>query len=395
MKTKMIPLFLLILLSITSVFAQSSSTRIIANNTEISDNLDLRAVASIFGDSNTLQDFERRLNDPKLQISNLDLNNDNQVDYLRVIETIQNNVHIIVIQSVLGRNTYQDIATIEIQRDRYNKVYVQVVGDTYMYGNNYIYEPVYVSTPIVYASFWSGNYRPYCSAWNWGLYPSYYYTWTPYPVFRYRNHVGLCININNYYNYVNYRRSEVAYNAYSYHRCNGYESQYPDRSFAYRNGNYANRYELDQHRNIRTVGTRDEMVASTPRNHNYTNDSPRGNTNTRVDLPRNLNDSNPRDAYNTRTDSPRNIETSDYSSPRNSQPRTNNSVFELPRNERNQDASPRRFSSTTSETPRFFEPRGGNERSFESPRNSNSGGYSGSRDGISNGGRLIGNNRRS
>jgi hypothetical protein len=62
-------------------------------NSEISDNLDLRAVASIFGDSRNLQDFERRLND-ELQISNLDLNNDNEVDYLRVIETVENRTHV-------------------------------------------------------------------------------------------------------------------------------------------------------------------------------------------------------------------------------------------------------------------------------------------------------------
>jgi cystathionine beta-lyase family protein involved in aluminum resistance len=73
-------------------------------NSEISDNLDLRAVASIFGDSRNLQDFERRLNDPELQISNLDLNNDNEVDYLRVIETVENRTHVIIIQSILDND---------------------------------------------------------------------------------------------------------------------------------------------------------------------------------------------------------------------------------------------------------------------------------------------------
>jgi hypothetical protein len=36
-----------------------------------------------------LDDDERRLNDPKAQISNSDLNNDNQVDYLRVVESVE------------------------------------------------------------------------------------------------------------------------------------------------------------------------------------------------------------------------------------------------------------------------------------------------------------------
>ena len=116
MKTKMIIGSILSMLSITVVFAQDKTT-VSAYNAEISDNLDLRAVASIFGDSKDLADFERRLNDPEIQISNLDLNNDNQVDYLRVIETVEGNAHLIVIQSVLGRDTYRDVATVEVERD--------------------------------------------------------------------------------------------------------------------------------------------------------------------------------------------------------------------------------------------------------------------------------------
>ncbi|MGC4039855.1 MAG: hypothetical protein QM710_03425 [Flavobacterium sp.] len=117
MKTKILSLAILSIWSITSVFAQDRTT-VTATNSDISDNLDLRAVASIFGDSKDLGDFEKRLNDPNAQISNLDLNNDNRVDYLRVIETVEGNAHIIVIQAVLGLDTYQDIATVEVEREQ-------------------------------------------------------------------------------------------------------------------------------------------------------------------------------------------------------------------------------------------------------------------------------------
>ncbi|MFM2370045.1 MAG: hypothetical protein RL619_2366, partial [Bacteroidota bacterium] len=159
MKTKILLLSLLTSVFATQVQAQDRTT-VNAMNTEISDNLDLRAVASIFGDSRNLQDFERRLNDPQLQISNLDLNNDDEVDYLRVIESVENRTHVIIIQSILDRDIYQDVATIDVEKDRYNNVHVQVVGDVYMYGQNYIYEPVYYNTPLIYASFWTSNYRP-------------------------------------------------------------------------------------------------------------------------------------------------------------------------------------------------------------------------------------------
>ena len=81
MKTKILSLTMLSIMSITSVFAQDRTT-VTANNTEISDNLDLRAVATLFGDSRDLEDFERRLNDPKSQISNLDLNNEKDIKKL-------------------------------------------------------------------------------------------------------------------------------------------------------------------------------------------------------------------------------------------------------------------------------------------------------------------------
>ena len=261
MKSQILSLSLLATLSFSTLFAQDRTT-VTATNSEISDNLDLRAVASIFGDSENLEDFERRLNDPKSQISNLDLNEDNQVDYMRVIETIEGNTHIIVIQSVLGRDRFQDVASIEVEKDRNNRIQVQVVGDVYMYGQNYIYEPVYSYTPVIYSSFWVNNYRPYCSSWYWGYYPSYYVAWNPFPIFRYRNHISFHINTYHHYNYVNIRRCQNAYNVYynGGRRGVAYQNQHPNRSFTSRNTSYTNRYELDQKRNIRTVSPRNEVA---------------------------------------------------------------------------------------------------------------------------------------
>lgn len=248
------------------ILAQNK-TNVTANSSDISDNLDLRAVATIFGDSKNLEDFEQRLNDPKSQISNLDLNNDNYVDYLRVIETIEGNAHIVVLQAVLGQDKYQDVATIEIERDRNNRVQVQVVGDVYMYGSNYIYEPVYVHVPVIYNTFWVNHYRPYCSVWTWNYYPSYYYYWNPFPIFRYRNHIHLHINFGHNYHYVTQRRCHNAYYAYYGRRGNYYENTYPNRSFSHRNSGFTNRYEMDSQRTIKTrVPGSNELAANEPRN---------------------------------------------------------------------------------------------------------------------------------
>ena len=135
MKTQLV--FFSIIISIISTEIQAQQRTIInATNSEISDNLDLRAISSVFGDSSNLQDFERRLNNPKVQISNLDLNNDNQVDYLRVIEYVKNRTHIVVIQSVLDRNLYQDVATIEVEKDNYNNTFNNTFEKVYQNNQN-------------------------------------------------------------------------------------------------------------------------------------------------------------------------------------------------------------------------------------------------------------------
>jgi hypothetical protein len=254
---KLFTLAFLFSASLMSLLAQDKTT-VTATNSEISDNLDLRAIATIFGEASDLEDFEKRINDPKAQISNLDLNDDNYVDYLRVIESIEGNDHIIVIQSVIDKDMYQDVASIEVQKGKNNKVQVQVVGDVYMYGENYIYEPVYVHTPVIYTTFWVTNYRPYYSSWYWNYYPSYYSYWNPFPIFRYRNHINVYIGgYGHVYNYVNYRNCRVAYNTYYGRRANAYEVRYPNRSFSHRNATVANRYELDRTRDVRTVNTRE------------------------------------------------------------------------------------------------------------------------------------------
>jgi hypothetical protein len=264
MKTKLLLISALSLFSFFQTNAQRNSIN--AMNTEISDNLDLKAVASIFGDSRNLQDFERQLNDPKIQISNLDLNNDNEVDYLRVIETVDKQTHLIIIQAILDRDIYQDVATIDLEKDKYNKVHIQVVGNDFMYGQNYIYEPVYHTTPIIYSSFWSVGYYPYCSTWNWNYYPTYYYAWNPYPVFRYRNNVSVCINTYNNYNYVSSRRNNHAVVLYKSTSCNGFEREHPDYAFSRRNSSVNNHYELEQRRGVYSRGYQNKEKQYNSRN---------------------------------------------------------------------------------------------------------------------------------
>ncbi|TNJ45741.1 hypothetical protein KFZ70_10335 [Tamlana fucoidanivorans] len=202
-----IGLCLFFVLNIT--FAQDKTT-VTAKNDEISKNLDLEAVASVFGESKDLEDFEKKLNDPKTQISNLDLNNDGEVDYLRVIDNSKGKTHVVTIQAVIGKDKYQDVAVIDVEKDSKGDTKIQVVGDVQMYGNNYIIEPVYVHPPIISVWFWGPYYRPWYSPFYWGYYPPYYRPWRPYPIHLYRRNVNVHINVKNTYRHTDVRRSRDA-----------------------------------------------------------------------------------------------------------------------------------------------------------------------------------------
>lgn len=243
MKTKITIAALSLFLTAT-VFSQGKAS-VYANNSDISDNLDLRAVASIFGDSKDLADFEYRLNDPTIQINNLDLNNDNQVDYLRVIEMVENNTHLVVLQSVLQEDLYQDVATIVVSKKKNKQINIQIIGDPYMYGSNYIYEPIYVVRPPMYSNFWATNYRPYRSYYGWNRYPTFFTFWKPYGYNYYHQNVYAYINHNNSYNYSNNIYNSYANDYYRKYRSNGYEQKYPHRDFTHRTS-LVNKYEYDR-----------------------------------------------------------------------------------------------------------------------------------------------------
>lgn len=235
-------------LFLTTTIQLSAQRRVTveAINNDISYSLDLKAVASIFGDSRTLEDFERRLNDYDAQISNLDLNSDGEIDYLRVIETSENNLHLIVIQAILDRDVFQDVATIVVERDRNRRTYVQVIGDPYMYGYNYIIEPVYLRTPRIFSLFWTPRYKRWYSPYYWGYYPRHYHHRRPIEINLYLTHINHHINHRHNYRYSENIRNEQAYRLRNSVSRNDYGVRYPDREFSKRNANVKNRYEIDR-----------------------------------------------------------------------------------------------------------------------------------------------------
>jgi hypothetical protein len=261
MKTKF-TLSVVFTLFMSVMFAQNR-TIVTANSADISDQLDLRAVATLFGESRNLETFERNLNDPNLMISNLDLNGDNYVDYLRVIEHRQRNTHLVIIQAVLDRDVVQDVATIEVESNRRRRnAQVQIVGNPYIYGNNFIIEPVFAYTPVIYNYFWQPTYTLWVSPWNWGFYPVYFNAWHPLDMHFYYGHVNYWAGYHHF-NYMSYRRFNRAMMMYNRHHVNTFATMYPNRSFVNRNQNFRNAHALADsrgNRDFRQVSPREESA---------------------------------------------------------------------------------------------------------------------------------------
>ena len=222
-----------------------------ATSSDISENLDLKTVATLFGQAKDLEQFEQLLNNPDSAFSNLDLNGDGEVDYLRVIETADNNRHLVVIQAVLAKDIYQDVASIFVEKDANDQITVQVVGDEYIYGADYIIEPVYIYRPYIYDWFWGPSWVCWHSPYYWGYWPGW---WRPYycvDPFLYWDH---CYWHHYHYPYCSFRMGHHHHahyhNMYDRVRRNDYAHRHPERSFATRNAsrNVSNARAFEQSR---------------------------------------------------------------------------------------------------------------------------------------------------
>jgi hypothetical protein len=275
---------ILVLALCTSFFTTQAQRRVTttarATSYDISDNLDLEAVASIFGDSENLEDFERRLNDPKTRISNLDLNQDGYIDYLRVLENSTDRNSMVIIQAVLDQDVYQDVATIEIEKSSNYNHRIQIVGDSYIYGSNYIIEPVFVHTPLIFSFFWGPRYNPWNSPYYWNSYPRWYSYYRPYSPFKYHRHIDVHINRYNSYRYINNRNFHFSEDNYRQIRRNDYGTRYPDRAFSNRHQGVSNRNELIERRPGNVVNRQrgNESQKSNNREYQYSRKPSSGST---------------------------------------------------------------------------------------------------------------------
>jgi hypothetical protein len=113
------------------------------------DNLDLYAVLDLFQKSKTIEEFEKSLNLEKTGINNLDLDLDNKVDFIKVVTKQDKDDFTFVLQVAVSEKETQDVAVILVSKDENKKVTMQIVGDSDLYGKNFIVEPTTSVTPAV------------------------------------------------------------------------------------------------------------------------------------------------------------------------------------------------------------------------------------------------------
>ena len=240
------------------------------------DNLNLYAVMNLFQESETIEGFERSLNDQNSRINNLDLNGDNLVDYIMVTDYVDGDVHNIVLQVALNQNEKQDVAVFTVQRFNNGSAQIQLIGDEALYGNNYIIEPIYddnagetpnpgyigrtrnrnritvVRTTTFEIAAWPlvryiyrPNYVIWRSSWYWGYYPSYWSPWNP---FYYHYYYGYHHNRYSVY-YGHYRHwQQPRYTRYNDFYYSGIRSYSPQVSIRIKEGNYKSTYSHPEQR---------------------------------------------------------------------------------------------------------------------------------------------------
>jgi len=105
------------------------------------DNFSLEGALEMFKKSSSPEEFEKMINTENNGVNNLDLDNDGNIDYVKVIDKKEGDVHAFVLQVPVSGTENQDIAVIELEKTAASNAVLQIVGDEDIYGEQTIVEP--------------------------------------------------------------------------------------------------------------------------------------------------------------------------------------------------------------------------------------------------------------
>ncbi len=208
---KLISKFVVVSIAFAFGFIAVQAQDKVAANSDAAQGLDLYAVAELFKDSASIEKFEQALNDPDKGINNLDLNKDGQIDFINVTEQINGDTRFIVLQSAVGENDWQDVATIAVESDS-GKYNLQFQGNETIYGANYYVVPASNNFSAWNVVRWLFNpsYRVYVSPYRYKVYPRWWTTRRPVAAGFYRTRVGTFVGRKNFVASRNYTVKTVS-----------------------------------------------------------------------------------------------------------------------------------------------------------------------------------------
>jgi len=168
------------------------------------DGFSLSGALDLFKTAKDLEAFEQALNTEDQKVNNLDLDGNGEVDYIRVVDHRDGDVHAIVMQVAMSKEEAQDVAVIELEKNGEASAMVQIRGAEELYGPDVLMEPFEevdagsmptkgpaAPDPLrvrVWVNVWawpcvSWIYGPafvaWISPWYWGHYPHYWRPWHP------------------------------------------------------------------------------------------------------------------------------------------------------------------------------------------------------------------------
>jgi hypothetical protein len=229
------------------------------------DDFSLEGALELFKKSASPEEFERKLNSSESRVNNLDLNGDGEIDYIRVIDRNEGNVHAFIMQAVLSNTESQDVAVIELEKLANGKAVLQITGDEDVYGIETIIEPTEevrvnagTSTARTVVNVWawpsvqyvySPYYEVWVSPWHWYYRPIWWYSWRP---VTYYDYYSYWYPYRRYYSSCHTHRVAYARTIYRpYRTCSsGYYRRHETRIVHYRSThqNDHSRYNGDRDR---------------------------------------------------------------------------------------------------------------------------------------------------
>lgn len=132
---------------------------------------DVNKLADVVKKSTNPEVLEKAINDPSNKITNLDLDNDGNIDYLKVVEKGNNQLQVV---DDVSNNQSVDVATINVQPTSNNQANLSVQANPTYAGDMYYYHSHISLGDILLLSYLMRPHAYYVPVYHYGYYPHYY-----------------------------------------------------------------------------------------------------------------------------------------------------------------------------------------------------------------------------